>query len=142
MESIKIVVDGRWANQGTLDNPVWKLMVFPIASKSSPEGGHRGIFVLMEGGYRDTPPNVIIDERNLTLHNFGSYDCGDGIHWHLLLTTPIAMLADTSIDLQVKHGYVFLEDTKPKDTGDDLDMWIFRSLGSLTGPRAIQFNGN
>ncbi|ABY63193.1 hypothetical protein ST201phi2-1p368 [Pseudomonas phage 201phi2-1] len=141
MEHTRLVVEGRWVNRGCVGLPKWQLMVHPVVIKSQINKGYAGCIVL---GDMDLPDLPIVDSQSpktidLTLHNFGQYSCNEGFEWQLLLTTPVPFIKDTAFEAQRKNGYVFLEDIKPKDTEDDLDMWIFESLSSLTGPRTISF---
>lgn len=149
MEYTKLLVDGCWVNRGTSDEPKWELMVYPVVTKFEDIEGVVGSFVLLDtdkciSSIRYDSINKIFDRaepsRDMTLHNFGEYTCNEGMEWQLFLTAKIPYIKDNAFSAQVTKGYVFLDDIKPKDTEDDLDMWIYNSLKSLTGPRTIHFN--
>lgn len=147
MDYSKLLVDGRWVNRGSPDEPKWELMAYPIVNFFDTESGYTGSFVMVdEANLPNRCSQSSIDKllssesrRDVTFHNFGEYTDNEGESWQLLLTTTIPYIKDNALSAQVKEGYVFLDDIKPKDTNDDLDMWIYESLKSLTGPHTIHF---
>lgn len=148
MEHTKILVDGHWVNRGSLDEPKWDLMIYPVVTTYDVKG-NQGTLVLIDDSYVSNvkwkpPMSNILDIaevcQDITLHNFGDFTCQDGLEWTLFMTTKIPHLKNSALQAQVKGGYIPLSEIEPKDTDDDLDMWIFRMLSSLTGPRTIHFN--
>lgn len=149
MEHTKLLVEGSWVNRGTTDEPKWELMVYPIVTKFAPGDGIIGSFVLLDTEKCISHPwydsvnklfhHMSEPSRDVTLHNFGEYSDSEGMEWQLFLTTKIPYIRDNAFGAQITNGYVFLDDIKPKDTDEDLDMWIFNSLSSLTGPHTVKF---
>lgn len=149
MDHTKLLIDGSWINQGTTDEPKWELMVYPVVTKIDEQGDVSGSFVLMDeqtfagasycGGILNKLLKESVPSKNLTLHSLGEHYDDEGWCWRLFLTTKIPFIKDTAFGAQVRDGYMFLEQIKPKDTEDDLDMWIYESLRGLTGPRTITF---
>lgn len=148
MEYTKLLVDGSWVNRGTYDEPNWNLMIYPIVTKIEPGNGIVGSFVLLESDKCISRPwydsiNRLFSRtepsRDISLHNFGDFTDKEGREWQLFLTTVIPHVKSGVYATQAIKGYVFLDDIKPKDTGDDLDMWIYDSLKKLTGPKTISF---
>lgn len=146
MSHIKLLIESGWVNQGSVSDPNWKLMVNQIVTKFDCSGDIMGSFLLTENTDHIRLQNVtklfniIKPTRDITLHNFGEYHCSEGHEWQLFMTTDIPHIKDNVIRAKITKGYVFLDDIKPKDTDDDLDMWIYSSLCKLTGPRTIHFN--
>lgn len=149
MDHTKLLVEGSWINRGTADEPSWCLMIFPVITKIDERGHVIGSFLFCEEHTIDrvspwasnlnklfagTEPS-----KNVTLHSMAEHNDCDGWCWRLFLTTKIPYIRDSAFSAQVKDGYVFLDALKPKDTEDDLDMWIYNTLNSLTGPRTIAF---
>lgn len=149
MDHTKLLIDGSWINRGTTDEPNWELMVFPVVTKIDEQGHVAGSFLLIEEQTlgRVSPwastLNKLFKEnepsKNVTLHSLGEYFDDEGWCWRLFLTTKIPFIKDNAFGAQVHDGYMFLDHIKPKDTEDDLDMWIYESLRGLTGPRTITF---
>lgn len=148
MEYTKLLVDGSWVNRGTPDVPKWELMIYPIVTRFENGNGIVGSFVLLDtekcisSTWSDSINKVFNHtepSRDVSLHNFGEYTCNEGLEWGLFLTAKIPYIKDNAFSKQVTEGYVFLDNIRPKDTCDDLDMWIYNSLKSLTGPRTISF---
>ncbi len=149
MDHTKLLVEGSWINRGTSDEPNWELMVFPVVTKIDEKGSVEGSFLLIEEQTlgRVSPYNSVLHNvlerhnpsKDIALHSMGEYHDDEGWCWRLFLTTKIPYIKDNAYTAQVRDGFMFLDHIKPKDTEDDLDMWIYESLCSLTGPRTITF---
>lgn len=149
MECTKLIVEGSWVNRGTTDEPRWQLMVYPVVTKFDQVDGIVGSFVLMDtdkftGHINNDSIQRIFGKRaepsrDITLHNFGDYTDSEGSEWVLLLTTKVPFIKDNSFAAKTVNGYMFLDEIKPSDEEDDLDVWIHKMLCSLTGPRTIHF---
>lgn len=152
MSQIKLLVEGSWVNRGTVDEPKWSLMVYPIVTKFVQKDGIIGAFNLlpesdryeMETNLRNRSsiPCSLLDNkepaRDVTLHNLGEYECDEGYEWSLLLVTKIPYIKDNAYAEQVKHGYIHLDLLKAEEY-DPLDYWIYSRLSSLTAPHTITF---